>query len=510
MSESTSTYTVVIIDDRPEDRATFRRHLERATDVRYTIMESGRAQEGMDMCVALRPDCILLDYHLAGMDGLTILAALRQAQSGAAIVLITGMGDEQVAVRAIKAGAQEYLAKDGLTAIMLRRAVRQALVAMVWQRDVAAAQAAERVAHVRADQRARELEAVITAIDDGLIVYDRAGTIVQTNRAQRQMLGHTALAHNHDDLTARANRVQVWDMEGNLLPVTEWPVTRALRGETLQDDQAVDITIQAPDAPLITVNVSAIPLRDEAGMIVGAVCVSRDVTLRRRAEEERAHILSIVAHELKTPLTSQLARVQLAQRRLKRGVAVEPLLLEQVESDIGRMNRLINDLLDASRLTTATIDLDIQPIDLGVVVQHAVESQHLVTGRTITVVAPTTAVSVAADAIRTEQIITNLFSNALKYSPASTSVTITVTSDSERAHVAVVDQGPGIPPDALGSLFERFYRVPTIEVQSGSGVGLGLGLYICRQLVERQNGTIGVESTVGTGSRFWFTLPLVL
>ena len=105
-------------------------------------------------------------------------------------------------------------------------------------------------------------------------------------------------------------------------------------------------------------------------------------------------------------------------------------------------------------------------------------------------------------------MLINLLTNALKYSAADRPVEVSVQFDSERAVVKVCDEGPGLPAEELARLWERFYRVPGITIQSGSGVGLGLGLHICRTIIERHNGTVGVDSIVGSGSTFWFELPL--
>lgn len=125
---------------------------------------------------------------------------------------------------------------------------------------------------------------------------------------------------------------------------------------------------------------------------------------------------------------------------------------------------------------------------------------------------------VEADRDRVGQVIANLLSNALKYSPADRPVTLSLAPVGQPAgpdmppasfvRVSVRDEGPGIPQAALSRVFERFYRVPSIDVQSGERRGLGLGLYICRQLVERHGGQVGVDSVVGRGSTFWITLPL--
>jgi signal transduction histidine kinase len=117
-------------------------------------------------------------------------------------------------------------------------------------------------------------------------------------------------------------------------------------------------------------------------------------------------------------------------------------------------------------------------------------------------------VPVVADAQRIGQVVTNYLTNALKYSPADHPVTVGLEVDDQQAQLWVRDQGPGLPPEELDHIWDRFYRVQGIEVQSGTGVQLGLGLHVCRIIIELHRGQVGVQSTIGAGSTFWFSLPL--
>jgi PAS domain S-box-containing protein len=254
---------------------------------------------------------------------------------------------------------------------------------------------------------------------------------------------------------------------------------------------------------------------------------------RRAAEEtarQRGEFLSIASHELRTPLTSIKASVQLAKRRLTRGASAAGtqskaeatvgddllfVLLDRAERQIGRLTRLVEDFVDTSRIQAQRLELRLERCDLRDIVREAVDEQRdLTSWRQIKSALPEYEVRVRADADRITQVVTNYLTNALKHSPEDRPVTVAVTIDpsdgleQQVARVAVHDEGPGIPPEALARLFERFYRVPGVEVQSGSGVGLGLGLYINCEIVTRHGGEVGVESAPGEGATFWFTMPL--
>ncbi|HEU5439116.1 MAG TPA: GAF domain-containing protein [Ktedonobacterales bacterium] len=272
---------------------------------------------------------------------------------------------------------------------------------------------------------------------------------------------------------------------------------------------------------------------------LAAVVLERDRLLRERARSE-AHVLAlheaqatmdsfigVAGHELKTPLTTAVASSQLAARRLQSLAAairaldapgaesLEPLiaplekLIDRISAAAHRQGRLVDDLLDVSRIQSGRLELERQPLDLRQLVAEVVEEQRLHhPGRTVLLRLPGAEVRVLADPDRIGQAVTNLLTNALKYSPSNASVTVQVRVQGNMAQVRVRDRGPGIPPDEQAYVWNRFHRVPGVEVQSGSGVGLGLGLYITHEIVERHEGETGVVSAPSRGSTFWFALPL--
>lgn len=240
----------------------------------------------------------------------------------------------------------------------------------------------------------------------------------------------------------------------------------------------------------------------------------------RRMDE----FLSLASHELRTPLTTINGNIQLAKRRVKalpippqapptitEKIALIEELFNRAERQVRVQNRMVSDLLDVSRIQANRLDLNMNSSDLAIIVREVIEDQRSSTGGRIILssdIPEELRIPIIADADRIAQVITNFLTNALKYSAPEQPVEVRIQADSESARVSVRDQGPGLPIEEQEKLWERFYRVPGIVVQSGSGVGLGLGLHICRTIVERHNGHVGVESTIGQGSTFWFELPL--
>ncbi|HEX6797935.1 MAG TPA: ATP-binding protein [Ktedonobacterales bacterium] len=267
----------------------------------------------------------------------------------------------------------------------------------------------------------------------------------------------------------------------------------------------------------------------EAVAKLAALVIERERLLRERAAAEGKvealaetnrrmdDFLSMASHELRTPLTTLKANVQLAQRQLKatgEGRTAQRLrpaleMLARGDRQVDLLNRLVGDLLDMSRIQSQRLELRIEQADLAAIVRQTTQEQRLAwPERTIALEAPDEPVPVEADADRIGQVLGNYLTNALKYSEGDRSVSVVLTLDENEARVSVTDHGPGLPPDELERIWERFHRAEGIEVLSGSGVGLGLGLHIGKTLIERHEGTVGVTSVVGDGSTFWFALPL--
>lgn len=262
----------------------------------------------------------------------------------------------------------------------------------------------------------------------------------------------------------------------------------------------------------------------QAALRLATLVLTRD---QLRAEREQARIatlaltetarrmdefLGVAAHELRTPLTVVLTNLQLLQRqasRLPEGQRPRGPLLERTEHAARRLARLVDDLVDVSRIRAGRLQMRPERVDVRAIAREAVDGQRLAhADRQIRLERPDEAVPVVADPDRVFQVVTNFLTNALKYSPADQPVEVRVTRQDGRARVAVRDHGPGISSDEHERVWELFHRVPGIEVQSGSGVGLGLGLHISRTIIERHGGQTGVESVPGQGATFWFTLPL--
>jgi signal transduction histidine kinase len=231
-----------------------------------------------------------------------------------------------------------------------------------------------------------------------------------------------------------------------------------------------------------------------------------------QANKAKDKFLSMVSHELKTPLTSLKIRTQLLLRKQEQ-IDPEDLVnlgLADMERSIGRLEVLINDLLDASLIETNMFVLHRKRCDLVEICRHIIEEYTVGREPSLKFESPGRPIEAEVDPDRIGQVLLNLLTNAHRHSPEGYPITVAVQQSGFEAIISVRDMGNGIPPGALPHIFEQYYRVSENEETTGSHSGLGLGLYIARKLVERHAGHIDVESVLGEGTIFSVALPLFI
>ncbi len=267
---------------------------------------------------------------------------------------------------------------------------------------------------------------------------------------------------------------------------------------------------------------TALALEGERLLHERAEAQGRELALRE-ANARMDEFLGLASHELRTPLTTVKGNIQLVQRKLK-SMESGPLaqfpgvpevardfqqLLQRAARQVKVQERMIQDLLDVSRIQASKLSLALEGADLVSLVYRVVEDQRQsALARTIHLELPPGPCPAQVDVDRVGEVVSNYLNNALKYSAAERPVTVTLERQDSMARLFVRDEGVGLTAAEQEQIWDRFYQVRGVEVQTGSRVGLGLGLYICRMIIEQHGGQVGVQSTKGQGSTFWFTLPL--
>ncbi|WP_295201566.1 ATP-binding protein [uncultured Chryseobacterium sp.] len=232
-----------------------------------------------------------------------------------------------------------------------------------------------------------------------------------------------------------------------------------------------------------------------------------DITEWKKIERKKGDFINLASHELKSPLTSIKAFTQLLQRKLKDCEDSNiSHLIRRSESQVRRMENLVDGFLNFSKLDNGLLTLSKMPFDFKNFVSEMIADHYTLNVNNHGFELITDAETVLpADKNKIQLVITNLIENAIKYAPSGTPIQVRISSDHNEVKFEIIDQGPGIAEQDALKIFDRFYRVQNTDTKQIAG--FGIGLYVCKEIIELHQGNIGVESTLGEGSRFWFTLP---
>lgn len=244
------------------------------------------------------------------------------------------------------------------------------------------------------------------------------------------------------------------------------------------------------------------------GTLKGFVKITRDITAQKELVQQKDAFIGIASHELKTPITALKAYAEILEKRFeKRGDPKDKYFIANILEQTDRLTSLIDDLLNVSRIDSGKLELHLNQIDLVALIKKVIRDfQYTTKSHGISFEGPDT-FSVNADENRIEQVLINLISNAIKYSPDGEKILLSLSTDKTEVVVSVQDFGLGIAKEDQPDLFTRFYR--TKEKEESKITGFGLGLYISAQIIKMHRGKMWVESEKGKGSTFYFSLPLV-
>lgn len=465
-----------VVDDSPMDAGRAQRALAKTFHTVEVFRDGATVLEALTSRPP--PDVIVLDWIMPGISGLEVCEFLRASRgqghgglSGIAILLLTAHQHPDQVVRGLKAGANDYLSKPYADEELQAR-----VHTLLRSKELL-----DRVA--RAEDNVRRL---LANAPDALIAVDAQGRLSYANAEAERIFGGPA-----DALVGR-------------------PVTQLL-----------------PDLPLFNVHLRAgesfLPLPDialgqriysptvrllPADFAASTTVALRDVTEQRHAEARRLDFYSIIAHDLRSPLSAIQLRTDLILRG-RRGILSAELIndIRKIDSNVRSLVELINDFLDLARLEGIGYAIEREPVDLPALLHETLaDIQPLIDESRLTVhtLGLEEVITVMGDRRRLVQVLTNLLSNAVKFTPPEGVITVAMSVSPEAVEVQVNDTGRGIPADVLPNLFQRYMRA---NERGHKVAGTGLGLMIVREIVEAHGGTVGVTSEPGRGSTFWFRLP---
>jgi PAS domain S-box-containing protein len=325
-------------------------------------------------------------------------------------------------------------------------------------------------------------------------------TVYQQNRELR----YTWLYNMHD----RKVEDVVGKTDADLMEAEEAAYVTALKRRVLETGQSYQEVVKATWITGIRYfDISIEPLHNGNGEIIGVTGTSRDVTEQVELEQRKDNFISIASHELRTPITVLKGFTQLLTKQFEQQGMHEPVpTLKKMEAQSNKLARLIDELLDASKIQAGRLDYEEEPVDLDTLVHETVEMLQESNPSHVLHVSGATHVVIQGDKERLGQVLNNLIANAVKYSPQANSVNITLSTSQKAAMISVHDYGVGIAKAHHKHIFDRFYRAHNASNKSFKG--LGMGLYIAYEIVKRHGGDITVESEEGKGSTFTISLPL--
>lgn len=348
----------------------------------------------------------------------------------------------------------------------------------------------------QAEERSAKLAAIIESSDDAIISKTLESVITSWNDAAQRMFGYTA-----DEI--------IGETIYKLIPADrqdEEPriLARLKAGERVEHFETKRKT---KDGRLIDVSLTISPVKDPQGNIIGVSKIARDITERKLDETRKNDFIGMASHELKTPLTSLSAIIQVAGMRLKDNKdAFLSGAMDRANTQVKKMTRMINGFLNVSRLEAGKLHIEKDEFALDELLSEIFQETQLVVNTHHISLKQANKVRILADRDKIDSVISNLITNAVKYSPKGSNIEMGGEIKENRAVVWVKDEGIGITPDDLPKIFDRYHRVESMDTKHISG--FGIGLYLSAEIIERHDGKIWAESEPGKGSSFYFSLPL--
>jgi PAS domain S-box-containing protein len=467
-----------------DDDAALLDALPKALRLRMNGLQIDTSETAFDALERIREtdyDAIVSDIKMPGMDGLALLHEIRELRPRTPTLMITGHGERDLAVQALRGGAYDFVQKpidrDYFVASLERAIELRRLARQVEEQQIAL------------ERHARVLEHV----DDGVFLVDDDGFLQHWNPA-----AHAITGIRPDEALGRQAETVLpgWEVVAPLIPVGAAP------GPGSVEAKVVPLEL---DGRELWLAVSGVSFSD------GTVYAFRSLTEERALDELKGEFIATVSHELRTPLAAIYGSAQtLLRTDLELDDSGRKRLLDVIAQEAERLSRIADEILFAGKLDTGQFSLGEQGFDVRTLAQDVVEEMRSALAAqeniSIELAVPDTIETVAGDPDKLRQVLINLIDNAVKYSPDGGRIEVAIEPREAGVRIVVKDEGIGIAPPHQRRIFGKFYRVDP-DLTRGVG-GTGLGLYICRELVRLMEGRLTVSSEEGKGSTFVVDLPV--
>jgi len=348
----------------------------------------------------------------------------------------------------------------------------------------------------QAEEKSAKLAAIVQSSDDAIVSKTLESVITSWNTAAERIFGYTE-EEMIGETIYKIIPADRQDEEPQIL-------ARLKKGERVEHFETKRLT---KDGRLLDISLTISPLKDARGNIIGLSKIARDITGKKQEEQRKNDFIGMVSHELKTPLTSLSAIIQMGTAKLK--TSEDEFLsgaMENANRQVKKMTTMINSFLNISRLESGQLLIEKAPFALDQLLREIVEETKLTVSSHVFTMEGCDDLIVNADRDKISSVISNLISNAVKYSPRGKLVNIRCQIEGHIVTVSIKDEGIGIKPSEIGRVFDRYYRVESSHLRHISG--FGIGLYLSAEIIKRHDGKIWAQSESGKGSTFYFSLPL--
>ncbi|WP_457551164.1 ATP-binding response regulator [Desulfobacula sp.] len=441
--------------------------------------------KGLAMIEEKHFDIILLDLMMPGMSGLDVLADVKSRRPDTVVIIITGYATLEHSIETMKKGAFDFLSKP-FSPQELRIVISKAIEFIRTLQDIATEKSRMRV--------------MINSLSDGVLTTDNQKRIALANPAFLKMIGcrkRSVIGHKISEFLTDSRLLDIIDQAIHQPEDTFAEIT---------DEITLPFSKEDND---IIIGVRCIPFRDRLNRNLGSVTVFHDITALKKINQLKSDFVSMVAHEIKSPLNSILMQLNVVLDGLAGELTEKQKEILQRSSDrIKSLTKLSTELLDLSKIESGLINQEREEIDLAELIKGQIafyqdkansKSLHLTMEKT------KKEIKIMGNRINLEEVVSNLISNAIRYSPNGGKITILVDEKSDCAKIVVSDTGFGIPKKDLEHIFDRFFRVKNEQTRYINGTGLGLA--IVKSIVGAHNGTIEVVSDKDKGTSFSVFLP---
>jgi PAS domain S-box-containing protein len=496
-------YKVLVVEDDKIAQMAFERFV-RDENLPYDYTIAGSVSAANSILSTDKFDIVIVDYLLGDGTAFDVFNSIKDTP----IIFATGAGNEELAVRAMKAGAYDYLIKDPVRKHLkvLPEIMKNAITRKKVEEELRKYHDnLEELVKERTEQLAKEkelLSVTLSSMGDGVVAVDAEKRIILFNEVAENLTGW-----KFEEVSDKAIQEVFNIINESTKEAVGNPIDKALKSGKIETSGGRD-TLVSRSGSECPISATAAPIRKNNGTMIGVVMVFRDVSKEREIDRMKTDFVSSVSHELRTPLTSIKAYTATILRDPDMAEQTRREFLNTIDEESNRLARLIRALLEVSRLDSGVVGITREAVDIAGVIKRALSNiEPLADKKNIqlkTDIADELG-KLQGDESRIQSVVTNLVDNAIKFTPERGQVSASARQQGENLVIIVSDTGMGIPKEALPKIFDRFYRVyrPGKQIQ-----GTGLGLAIVNKIVTMNGGRIEVESKVDKGTTFTVVLPL--